>query len=298
MSDKYPAKELLKLLPQQWPEGFVGLVVEESEDGVSVKLGKENDLLPSGRVRPLIELFIEDKERNSDALDDIDRQMEPDPFEAQMSAVGMEKKREVVELDGKKFFSISQSEGPLTRKQDMRILYVRDRFLVRLQGKSDVLSVPLAQKIVQSLNFSAELSLPEEKPKKRSPTDALENVMTAAYAPIMEEAESIQDELDELEKLHYEGKIPADEYQRKKMELLAKAMALSQKIGAGYVQQVQTFASQVCPNCGAAAVNVKFCPQCGTKIPEETKCSSCGTVLRPDHKFCPECGAPRKGKRR
>ncbi|MDI6850043.1 MAG: hypothetical protein QME69_09660, partial [Candidatus Saccharicenans sp.] len=62
-----------------------------SEDGVSVKLGKENDLLPRGRVRPLIELFIEDRERNSDALDDIDRQMDPDPFEAQMSAVGMEK---------------------------------------------------------------------------------------------------------------------------------------------------------------------------------------------------------------
>ncbi|MDI6850044.1 MAG: zinc ribbon domain-containing protein [Candidatus Saccharicenans sp.] len=178
----------------------------------------------------------------------------------------------------------------------MRILYVRDRFLVRLQGKSDVLSVPLAQKIVQGLTFSAELSLPEEKPKKRSPTDALENVMTAAYAPIMEETESIQDELDELEKLHYEGKIPADEYQRKKMELLTKAMALSQKIGAGYVHQVQTFASQVCPNCGAAAVNVKFCPECGTKIPEETKCSICGTVLRPDHNFVPSAAPQGKAK--
>lgn len=66
ISDRYPTKEMLKLLPQQWPEGFVGMVDEENEDGAFVELGKANELLPSGQGKPMIEMLIEDKESNSE----------------------------------------------------------------------------------------------------------------------------------------------------------------------------------------------------------------------------------------
>jgi len=135
----------------------------------------------------------------------------------------------LVELDGEKFFIISQSNVQSTSIQDVRILYVRDRFLVNLQGKSNILTVQLAQKIVKSLDFSAELTFPEEKPEKPSPEDALEDVMNAAYAPMMKEAETIQAEFEQIEKLHTEGKITTDEYQKQQ-----KPFKISICVGVNY----------------------------------------------------------------
>ncbi len=89
MPEQYANKELLKLLPQKWPDEIVGLVDEDYEDGAKIELGKENELLPSGRMKPLIEMIIEDKENNSKALDDIDNEMEVNPYETQMIAAGM-----------------------------------------------------------------------------------------------------------------------------------------------------------------------------------------------------------------
>lgn len=286
MSDKYPTKELIKILPQQWPEGLVGNVDENNEDGAFVEIGKADDLLPSGRVRPIIEVLIEDKETNSETLNYIDREMERTPL--------LPTDREVRELDGEKYFIISRSEGLLTSKKKVTILYVRDRFLVRLSGESDVLTTSLAHKIVKQLNFAAELTPPEKQKRKQSPTDAIESVMTTAYAPMMNEAEKLRDELDELEKLRAENKITNDEYQKRQIELQGKAMAMSQKLmGISYAQQMQTVQSQFCPQCGSPAFNVKFCPECGTKIPEAMKCSNCGTMIQPNQKFCSECGAPK-----
>jgi ribosomal protein L32 len=288
MSGKYPTKELIKILPQQWFEDFVGNVDENNEDGAFVKLGKKSDLLPSGRVRPIIEMLIEDKETNSEVLDYIDHEMEQNTF--------LPTNREVVEYEGKKYYVISRTQSPLTSTKKVTILYAQDRFLVHLQGESNILTAPLAHKIVRHLNFSVELMFPEEPKRSHSPADAIESMMTAAYSPMMKEAESLQVELDELEKLLVENKITTDEYQKRQIELQGKAMAMSQNLmGVGFAQQMQlaqSQLSQLCPKCGALAVNVKFCPECGTKIPEAAKCSSCGTVVQPNQKFCPECGTP------
>lgn len=274
------------------------MIDENYEDGAKIELGKENELLPSGRMKPLIEMFIEDKQSNSKALDDIDSDMETNPYESQMVAAGMGTKREVVELDGEKFFVLSQSNIQFPDKQHITILYAQDRFLVNLKGESTILTVQLAQKIVKSLNFSAELFFPEKKPEKRSSANAMEDVMTAAYAPMMKEAENMQVEIEQLEKLHAEGKITADEYQKQQMEMQKKAIAISQKfMGAGVAQQMNPVQSQVCPKCGKPVGKAKFCPECGTKLMEETKCSNCGTILKADQKFCPECGVPRTEKK-
>jgi ribosomal protein L32 len=284
MSGKYPPKELIKILPQQWFEDFVGNVDESNEDGAFVKFGKKSDLLPSGRVRPTIEMLIEDKETNSEVLDYIDHEMEQNAF--------LPTNREVVEYDGKKYYVISRSQGLLAGPKEVTILYAQDRFLVHLRGDSNVLTAPLAHKIVRHLNFTVDLMLPEQPKRSHSPADAFESVMTAAYSPMMKEAERLQVDLDELEKLLAENRITTDEYQRRQIELQGKAMSMSQKLmGLDFAQQMPATQSQVCPKCGIPVLNMKFCPECGTKIPEATKCSACGTIIQPNQKFCPECGA-------
>ncbi len=219
MSERYPKNELIKILPSNWMEGWVGIIDEEIEDEVRVELGKENDLLPSGRVKPLIELIIEDRESVRQVLDYIDEEMQENPYEAQMYAQMpfLKKERKVIKEGEKQYFLISEADAPAitSQKRKVRILFPKDRFLVELKGNSDVLNIKLADEIIARLNFSAELKFPEETRKRESPTDALTSVIETAYSPFVKEAEALQEAMDELEKLYAEKKISEEEYQKR-----------------------------------------------------------------------------------
>jgi CBS-domain-containing membrane protein len=65
---------------------------------------------------------------------------------------------------------------------------------------------------------------------------------------MMKEAERLQVDLDELEKLLAENRITTDEYRRRQVELQGKAMSMSQKLmGLDFAQQMPATQSQVCP---------------------------------------------------
>lgn len=303
MTDRYPVSELLKILPQSWIQGWVG-TVEEIEDDLRVKLGKENDLLPSGRVRPLIELVVEDRGSEKEALDFIDEEMQESPYEAQMFAQVpfMKKERSVVEEKGRKYYLISEPDlsDPTFQNKTLNILYNFGRFLVKLTGSNTVLTTSLADEIIQRLDFAVELKMPENS-GQNDRGNVVNQVVEIAYAPFLKEAEALQEETKILETMYQEKKISDEEYERRKTELQTKGLQLTQKlcgINSGMAAQFTQTASLtkgICPSCGTPVGDVKFCPICGTKIEVEKNCPNCGAKVLANARFCQECGSPIKG---
>lgn len=312
MSGSYPTSELAKVLPSAWMEGWTG-EMKESESGeglLVVSLGRSNDLLPSGRVRPLVELRIEDKETPSNALDYVDEQMQENPMvqqiAAQMASMGFPKaERNTMEDGGRKYFAICEPDyGDVAHaKKSQRFILTQGRLMIEIKGDSSVLTFDTAKQIVNMLDLSVELRIPQEEPPAVSTQAGAGGPAATPFASVAAEAAAIQKETEELERLYQEKQVPEEEYQRRKSELQLRAMGISTAMlgvssyltmagvgaqGLGIPTTPQPLSQQrLCPSCGKDVGNAKFCPNCGAKV--QRLCPSCGKDAG-SAKFCPDCG--------